>query len=494
MNRKILLYFMVLIVIVTGVVTETPSIEGHAAGTYIKKREFIKELVIELEKNQDKNENYNIIINNKKTVVNGKKVKKSVLKKYAEKYSLAGDEKYCVAALKLGLVTTSELKKINKYMTRAEALIFVYRAEKLVYGETISEEDINFVIENRIKDIDRIKNIKNREGIAGAYISGFIKGSAEEYSHVRTLKLTKKIKTSEAQVIKEKLFDREKRYILSPDFQITRDSKLPKQASLYPYILDSFPNDYYDTGFNGMTSDFYESGKGIGADSLKKRMSRSSFSFVFPFEIKEFNSIKYPGPEFSYTSNVFLDCYRNDETPVELTESSVEFYTYALNVDYRNIAEDTEWLSVMEKYLSQEEINEYIKHCIENKTIIECDRVSADPSAVYWYNGDYNCKVYAHFRVVSDIPLKEGYTSGSDQDKYGYLYPVRRGYESGTLFTRSVLGKMYMGYRIGEWTDFYFNTNGLSDSYGSLNCTNTSRGIMIDYSGLCPWLFKMPFG
>ena len=136
---------------------------------------------------------------------------------------------------------------------------------------------------------------------------------------------------------------------------------------------------------------------------------------------------------------------------------------------------------------------DYIKHCKENKTIIECDIVASDPSSVYWYNGDYNCKCYAHFRVISDYPLENGYTKGSDQEKYGYLYPVKRGYELGTLFTRSVLGELYMGYKMGEWVDFYFNTSGVADEYGSLNCSNTSRSIMIDYSGLYPWLYKLPY-
>ena len=171
----------------------------------------------------------------------------------------------------------------------------------------------------------------------------------------------------------------------------------------------------------------------------------------------------------------------------------MEFYNYALNIDYRTIKDDKKWYKAMKKYLTEEEIDDYIKHCIENKTIIECDMVSADPSAVYWYDGDYNCKVYAHMRVVSDIPLEKGYTSGNDQDIYGYLYPVRRGYECGTLFTRTILSEMYMNYHMGEWVDFFFNTNGLSDSYGCLNCTNTSRGIMIDYTGFMPWLLKFPF-
>ncbi len=429
-------------------------------------------------------------------IVNGKKIKNSVITKYSTKYKISEEEaKYCAAAVKLGILKTKELKKIKKNIVRSEACVFICRAEKLVYEDSFSKEDIDFVIKERLGDVDGIKSDETKKSIAEAYMFGYIKGKSPfDYSHIRLIEPGVRMKKSEVESMIGMLFNKDDRNSLSPDFQIIRNNKLPRQAELYSYILDSFPNEYYDTGFNGMTSDFYEKGKGIGADTLKERMKRNSFSFVFPKEIEEFNTLKYPGSEFPYNSNVFLDCYRNNATLIELTESSVEFYKYALNVNYKTIDNDKEWKTVMGKYLSEEEIEEYIKHCKENKTIIECDLVSADPSAVYWYNGDYNCKVYARFRVISDIPLEKGYTTGADQDIYGYLYPVRRGYEPGTLFTRSVLGNLYMNYKLGEWTDFFFNTNGLSDSYGSLNCSNTSRGIMIDYSGLCPWLYKLPFG
>ena len=226
------------------------------------------------------------------------------------------------------------------------------------------------------------------------------------------------------------------RFLLSSDYQILRTKKLPRNAKLYPYIVDSFPNAYYETGFNGMTNkNFFDTGVGLGADSLKERMGRTSFSFVFPYEIEEFNSLEYPGDAFSYSNNVFTDTYRNN----------------------------------MRKYLSQNEIDDYIKHCKENKTIIECNLVAADRSSVYWYNGEYQCKVYAHMRIISDIPTETGKTMGTDQDIYGYLYPVKKGY------------------------DYYVNTSGCADFYGSLCCTNTERSIMIDYSGLYPWLVRFPF-
>jgi len=433
--------------------------------------------------------------NDGKIKVKGNNVKNSTVKKYEKKYSLSDEEALLVSgAVKLKLLTSSELKKLKKKLTVAMAGTMISRAEEIIYGLSFTDDEIDTVINERIADISKVKGNTYKRGLAKAYMSGFIKGKAERaYSHLRLLSPSGKLSLKSARKLVGMLKDKSQRYAMSRDFQVLRNTKLPQNSSFYPYILDSFPNEYYDTGFNGVNRYFFDEGKGLGADSLEERMKRTNFSFVYPSEIEEFNALEYPGEAFSYKSNLFLPCYRNDASISELTKNSVEFYEHALNVDYRTILKDEEWHAFMEKFLEKEEIEDYVKHCIENKTIIECDLVSADTSAVYWYDGLYNCKVYAHFRVISDEPLKNGYTGGADQDTYGYLYPVRRGYEPGTLFTRSVLGQKYMGYKMGEWTDFFFNTNGISDTYGSLNCTNTAQGIMIDYAGLFPWLYKMPF-
>ena len=444
------------------------------------------------DKNQEENGQY-IVSRDKKGIytVNGTVISEKQYKKYISSYGLSGEKAAAfVAAKKLGIVNDKP-KNYKKAITVAKALGLVSRADELLNGIKVSTDAISYCIKNRIADIGKVK--KGEQALeAEGYIRGFIKGSAEKYSHVRTLKGHKKLTKSTSGKLLELLFDAEKRYTLSPDFEITRNTKLPKNAELYPYIVDSFPNSYYETGFNGMyTEDFFESG--IGAGTLEERMQRKSFCFVFPNEIERFNSLEYPGDAFPYENNTFYAVYRNNIVPYEMVTSSEEFYKYALNVDYRTLENDEEWLRVMKKYLSDVEIADYIRHCKENKTVLECDLVAADRSSVYWYNGEYQCKVYAHMRVVSDIPTELGKTMGTDQEIYGYLYPVKKGYEAGTCFTRSVLGPLYLDYQMGEWLDYYVNTSGCADFYGSLCCTNTERGIMIDYSGLYPWLIEFPF-
>jgi hypothetical protein len=490
---------IIVIALVFALTVCAPSCIPVRAEEKLTGLKFMESLVNEIEASGSRTDigikNNISIISGKKTVsVNGKKIKSGTITKYASKYKLTKKEAaVCAVAVKLKLMAVSDIKKYKKAVTVGDAAVIISKAEEMLYGE-IEAADVKYVIENRIADIGKVKTAAGKNALAKAYIRGYLEGkSPKPYSHLRLLEPKKKLDAKRAALIVTRLFNWGKRVKLSEDYQVTRTGNLPRNAEYYPYILDSYGNEYYDTGFNGITKSFFEKGKGIGADTLSERMERTNFSFVYPCEIGEFNALKYPGDSFPYRSNIFLDCYRNDETPKLLALSSEEFYTYALNVDYRTVKNDKEWQKVMKKYLTEEELEDYIVHCIENRTIIECDNVSADVSGVYWYAGDYNCKVYAHLRVISDIPLEKGFTSGDDQDTYGYLYPVRRGYESGTLFTRSVLGKLYMDYKLGEWTDFFFNSNGLSDSYGCLNCSNTSRGIMIDYTGLMPWLYKLPF-
>lgn len=494
--RNSLIADCIIVLFITAVLTAAlPDINAYCAEKYITGIELLERITDGIADSGKKVGGYTLSINNGVIKVNGSKIKEKTIKKYASKYKLSDkDAAYCAAAVKIKLIKVSGIKKLKKKLTVERAAILIYDADRLLNKGSVKDADIELVLGERIADSNKISSAAAAKKLAGAYIRGYLAGKAEAaYSALRVINPAKKISRKEALKMADMLFDSSERYSLSSDFRVIRKDNLPKNASLYAYILDSFPNEIYETGFNGMTSgSFFDKGEGLGADDLLTRMKRKNFTFVFPKEIEQFDSLEYPGPDFSYSSNVFLDTFRNDDVPKELAASSAEFYTYALNVDYRTIEKDKEWQDTMKKYLTEEELADYIKHCRENKTVIECDAVYSDCSLVYWYNGEYNCKVYAHMRVVSDLPLENGKTTGIDQDTYGYLYPVKRGYEPGTLFTRSVLGSLYMGYKMGTWTDFYFNTSGSADMYGCLCCSNTSRGIMIDYSGLYPWLYKLP--
>lgn len=416
------------------------------------------------------------------------------VKKCMKKYGISRtDAQYMIIAVELGIIEKKDIRRADSLINCAQACSILSNADELLYGCRFDEADIEYVINFRLKDCKSIKDDSKRKKVAKAYMKGFIKGkSTGEYSHIRAISPKKKLKKTSLLKMIQMLNDKSLRYTLSDDYQITRNKKLPKNAELYPYIIDSFPNDYYETGFSCLGVYSGEKFLKMQGEPLKGRVKKNDFGFVFPFEISEFNSLKFPD-DFNYEGREYYDENRNGDIVKNIVESSVEFYEKAFNVDYRTIAGDKEWQNVMIKYLGRENMEKYIKDCIDNKTIIECDLVAADMSSVYWFMGKYNCKIYAHIRIVSDGPLENGMFSGSDEEEHGYLYPVIRNYEAGNANTRIVFGPNYMDYRLGEWTDFYVNTRAASDTYGNLGDSLSERGIMIDYTGIYPWLIRFPF-
>ena len=494
-----------------SLVTALGGTKVQAASTKMTRLEFIKEVVKTLENEMSytgsKFKGAKLtIVNNKsgKITVGGKDTTALKIKSYKTKFNVSLEDAQTIgAAISLGLMKATTFTTVKKNIKRSEAAIIMAKAHELVYGannrpdsEEFTQDDIDLVIKERITDIKKIKLSANRTWFAKAYLYGFIKGSSDgQYTHSRTFKPGAYPTKSTLTGMIDMLFHTDKRVKLSYDWQVCRTTKLPKTAYLYEYILDSFPNSYYDTEFNrhgNNSKDYFTTGAASG--TLEERMSKGYLIFVRPSELVKFSSYDYDSlyKKYGFDGREFWNENRNMTIPTQLVKSAEEFYTYALNVDYKTIEKDKEWKKVMGKYLTETELNDYIKHCKENKTVITCDKVAADLSSVYWYDGEYQCKIYAHFKIVSDTPLSKGLY---DTDKYGNLIPMREGLESGDRHFRGLLAERYMNYKIGTWTDFYFNASGThpDDAYGCLNTSETTWDIMIDYTGNYPWLLNFPY-
>ncbi len=434
-----------------------------------------------------------------KVTVAGKSTSAATVKKYMNKYGITLKQAEVIAeAVSMGIIKASTFTTVKKNISRSEAAVILAKANELAHGKNmlasghvLTDEEISVALNERITDIGKIKSAANREWFAKAYLFGYMSGKSDgAYTHTRTFSPKAYPTKATLEDMIERLYDSSKRVPLSSDWQVCRTTKLPKTAKYYKYIIDSFPNSYYDTAFNGMGvmgSKFFNNSFNT---KLKERVGMGNFCFVFPYEIEEYNSYPYPSDIWNMIGMQYEAENRNNDIPAGLVKSSVEFYTYALNVNYKTIKNDKEWRDVMSKYLDSDEIDTYIEHCIKNKTIIECDKVAADLSSCYCYDYEYNCKVYAHFRVISDEPLSKNL---DDDEMYGTLYPIKRGRELGDRYSRYILEPLYMDYKMGEWTDYYFNTNAESDMYGYLNTSCTTWDIMIDYTGDYPWLLVHPY-
>lgn len=274
-------------------------------------------------------------------------------------------------------------------------------------SETVSvdrypNEELDYVIEHRMSDITELQTRSTRRKFATAYLMGYICGESEgEYSSQR--RFTPKAKASRKMILEmiARLTEPDLRYKLSPDKKLCRisDSDLPVTAALYDYILEDFPNSYYDTGYSADGCDTlveaYRDWK-----SYEERLTDTGLTdtrdtdnnVIFPCEMPNFLS--------DISGNGLGEEYKKLDP--SFAEQAEEYYMHLLNVDYRTIQDDDEWRQYMSRFYSDDLIELYITDCMMNHTVLECDKVAADHSSVYYCDGLYRCKVYAHMRIVSD--------------------------------------------------------------------------------------------
>ena len=343
--------------------------------------------------------------------------------------------------------------------------------------EYIKDEDILYILDKRITDSEKIAE-KNKKWFAKAYAFGYIAGKSDgEFTKSRTFSPTKKAASSTLNKMIVRLTNEKERYTLTPDWQMCRISKKnrPIMEELYEYILDSFPNMYYDSAFNGMRStrntvilpkpyysDFFYY-LDVAPARFTNHVQGGGFQFAFPAELHnvldQTDAMTY-GSVYGYKSYYpyYNEYYiRRLNWTDEFIKEIEEYYTYALNIDYRTIDKDSEWKEVMSKYVFSDKLEEYIESCKKNKTIIECDKVAADYSSAYVGDTPLECKVYCHYRIVSDEPIKN-----KDKDNEDFLIPPCNRWSSSDREGKEARKHLlyYFNTEIGEWNDNIFIASG----------------------------------
>ncbi|HHU71663.1 MAG TPA: hypothetical protein GXZ21_06455, partial [Clostridiales bacterium] len=198
---------IVTILAVISLFTLTKSVETSAATKYIKPEEFIESIVKEL----------NIPVDN---------------------------DSYVDAAINVGIVKEDD--NFSSDLTRADVAVLLNRADEYLYGDTLDQDLVTLALEKRISDINSIDKDK-RVDVVKCYLKGFIKGySNGDYSTDREFRGDKKISRKGALDTIKMLKDKSLRAKISPDGQLIRTTNLPKNADLFPYILASYPNKYYE--------------------------------------------------------------------------------------------------------------------------------------------------------------------------------------------------------------------------------------------------------
>lgn len=332
-----------------------------------------------------------------------------------------------------GIVKKGEFKDYNANLKRGDMLVLLNRADDYLYGTEIDSELVQLVIDKRISDIKKVAASK-REDIAKGFIKGFMKGFSEgDYTQHRYLKLTSAIVRTDALNILKMLKDKSLRNKISPDGQLIRTTNLPNNAYMYPYILANFPNRFYEgrLEFEGII--------------------RSRNGVVVPLESPEDYTYPVDLDKSKYGSIFFDEQGRYSDFWYDKVYTRV---WNIFNVDYRTI--DNNWINTiastdmtMDRKRLYNDLNEYVRDMKKNKTIVECDKVVLEPSAVYYFRGMFYIRCYVHYRIVS-TNTKPRYSLdesliGLNKTPYNWILFSNKGIVDLT------------DYKLGEWVDGVFD-------------------------------------
>lgn len=284
------------------------------------------------------------------------------------------------------------------------------------------ERKVEAVYDKRISDLNKIVKSKRRD-VAEVVAKGIIKGySNGMYVQNRSFKGSEKITVSGAKNVIKLSLDKNSRAHISPDGQLIRTTNLPKNASEYAYILECFPNDFYEMVFSFQREKPYKDG------TLEKN------DYHYPSEVGN----DYVLESLKNYLIIEQDTYEYYDTIMKQVEL---YFNSVLNVDYRTV--NQKWVeNVVSSYVSSVKnsmygyADRYLKTMKANHVVIESKIISVEPSTLYEYEGHYYVRTYARYRVMA-TNLK-----------------VKFDYE---LIFGNKFGTYLVGLKNGKWTYGYYD-------------------------------------
>ncbi|MCR5428443.1 MAG: hypothetical protein K6F16_05570 [Lachnospiraceae bacterium] len=477
---------LLMLTLALGIVGIRPATKTEAAAK-VKRSEFIVLTVKAMQGHKNAaGKTIDIVLNKDGSAkYAGKTIKAATVNKLKSKYGVTLETaQYLAIGADMGIFKTSakaykSKKAMAKKMTYKVALALLVKADSYLYGTKFSSADVKLA-KSRISNIKKAGTTAYQEYVTKAFMLGLYVGTKDGYyKTTRTLKYGTTYTKSAATKLIAKLVDPSKRSGITDDYQVIRTTKLPKTADQYPYILENYPNAYYDTAWTNY------GGYVGGTDPSDINNNTYYIMKNTDFNKRLQNKGAYYNPEefLRYAAAGDNECVvpsenRRLDSLYKVLDEAIEFYTYAMNVDYRTIKSDKEWYKVMSKYLSTEDLDQYIESCIKNKTVVECDVVAGDRSTLY-RTDTARFKIYLHFRVVSDKVIESGYDPYEDE-----LVPV--------LTSMKNCSRMwlmyYMDYKVGNWIDYYVSP-GVGYGYKLSKC-DLDGDLMMNYCNMFPWLIK----
>ncbi len=301
------------------------------------------------------------------------------------------EDPYITAAKAGGLITEGEFKDYNSNIMNEDAAVLANRADELLHGSDYNEKLYHDIEDKkRISDLNKVSKEKQDEVIK-VFQKGIMIGSSNgAYTHDRTFKGKTKLKISDVAGILKRVKTKSSRYKISPDGQVIRTTKLPKNYKSYDYILASFPNSFYEEKFLYQTIKW-------------GRTIKNLVDYASPKDLKKRSITVY---DQEYKLSDILEKYQD-----KWCEKVERNLSYRLNVNYKTI--DDKWIKGLRNtypIFSDESMNSNYKKVItdyanrvkRNKIIITSSQISVEPSTMFYCIGmGYMVRCYVKFKITS---------------------------------------------------------------------------------------------
>lgn len=271
----------------------------------------------------------------------------------------------------------------KKKVSRAEAICMINQIDWYYRGD-FEEEDkyTNIARYQRLGDLSKY-SFEMQRNLMEAYGKGIVVGTSKGiYTGQRELELKNGMTKAAFKKMKARLLEPKKRREISFDGQVIRTTNLPKNYKSFPYVLEGYPNSFYEMAF-------------IYQRTMHSNKPRKGHDYIPPVDMmnqKYMNQDKF---------NLLKKGYSVVERNLWLK----------LNYDYRTCKK--KWREELAKtycHPSGKEgyqsglssIKEYQKKAQKNHVILKADVVTTDPSSLHYsVVGGYYVRCYVKFKVIS---------------------------------------------------------------------------------------------
>lgn len=337
---------------------------------------------------------------------------------------MVGKEEYPKAEAGEDLEVRLKKQLSEKKLCREEAAFCIYEYLMAV-EEVFPERKIE-----KIKKYQRIWDIgqadpEKKEALTCVYALGILTGeSCGEYTHQRRLFPKRLLSEEEKKELLEKTLEKEKRTAVSYDGQVIRTANLPQNARFFPYILESFPNAYYEDPFEM----YYD---------LNRDMHKAGEDYFYPVQMLK--------KEMLDKIDIYGLGEAHEKYSCDWISRVEKNLNLRLNFDYRKVNEA--WMNdLLNTYAAtmgykevrrkeRKRLEEYVNKAKKNHVVLQ-GKASADISSLYVCGG-YKIRVHVKFRILNADNLSP--------EKYDY---------------NDVIYGKYMGFhnlKKGEWEENFYD-------------------------------------